>query len=222
MRELRVPSKIIEKCGFIHKCLLNECFQPLVRPSDTSRQQKKLQNMQNNSATQPVYSVANTELGSIGRRMRRARGSRPAPSLPPPPPLQLKFQQRGAKQARATFPAIYCVNQCATAAYRASRAAHSLHQPTSMGAKSGSLRKVLPFAFSCRRRTGLTEQQPVLVLVSALLQTGRSRGSCSKRRTAQADGLHDGDSQRRFAGGPKQLLALQRCVSAALRHTRSL
>ena len=220
MRELRAPSKIIEKCGFIHECLLNECFQPLVRPSDTSRQQKKLQNMQNNSATQPVYSVANTELGSIGRRMRRARGSRPAPS--PPPPLQLKFQQRGAKQARATFPAIYCVNQCATAAYRASRAAHSLHQPTSMGAKSGSLRKVLPFAFSCRRRTGLTEQQPALVLVSALLQTGRSRGSCSKRRTAQADGLHDGDSQRRFAGGPKQLLALQRCVSAALRHTRSL
>ena len=172
--------------------------------------------MQNNSATQPVYSVANTELGSIGRRMRRARGSRPSPS-PPPPPLQLKFQQRGAKQARATFPAIYCVNQCATAAYRASRAAHSLHQPTSMGAKSGSLRKVLPFAFSCRRRTGLTEQQPVLVLVSALLQTGRSRGSCSKRRTAQADGLHDGDSQRSIAGGPKQLLALQRCVSAALR-----
>jgi hypothetical protein len=58
--------------------------------------------------------------------MRRARGSKPAPSPPPPPPLQLKFQQRGAKQARATFPAIYCVNQCATAAYRASRAAHSL------------------------------------------------------------------------------------------------
>jgi hypothetical protein len=62
----------------------------LVRPSDTSRQQKKLQNMQNNSATQPVYSIANTELGSIGRMMRRARGSRPSP----PPPLQLKFQQR--------------------------------------------------------------------------------------------------------------------------------
>ncbi len=45
---------------------------------------------------------------------------------------------------------------------------HSLHRPTSAGAKSGSLRKVLPFAFSCRRRTGLTEQQPALVLVSAL------------------------------------------------------
>ena len=26
MPELRVPSKIIEKCGFIHECLLNECF----------------------------------------------------------------------------------------------------------------------------------------------------------------------------------------------------
>ena len=67
-----------------------------------SRQQKKLQNMQNNSATRPVYSVANTELGSIGRRMRRARGSRPSPSPPPPPPLQLKFQQRGAKQSFST------------------------------------------------------------------------------------------------------------------------
>ena len=139
------------------------------------------------STRSPVYSIPNTEHVSIGRLVGCGVL---APS--PPPPLHLKFQQRGAKQARATFPAIYCVNQCATAAYRASRAAHSLHQPTSMGAKSGSLRKVLPFAFSCRRRTGLTEQQPALVLVSALLQPGRSRGSCRKRRTAQADGLHDG------------------------------
>lgn len=49
---------------------------------------------------QPVYSITSTELVSIGRRMRRARGSRPAPS--PPPPLQLKFQQRGAKQSFST------------------------------------------------------------------------------------------------------------------------
>jgi hypothetical protein len=50
---------------------------------------------------QPVYSIANTDLVSIGRRMRRARGSRPAP-YPPPLPLQLKFQLRGAKHSFST------------------------------------------------------------------------------------------------------------------------
>jgi hypothetical protein len=46
------------------------------------------------SIRQPVHSIPDTELVSIRRKMRRARGSRPSP----PPPLQLKFQQRWAKQ----------------------------------------------------------------------------------------------------------------------------